>query len=194
MAQDNHTWYTVTVETVTIQIGAIESIVWIAVTVLGLGFAWGTLKNDIKNIKESINDFKKSIREHDQDIATIKGRLIADSHSPRQLNEFGRKVLNESGIKEIIESKKDSLREEVQQKHPTNPYDAERMIEQVVNEIPRAHPELLESIKTGAFNTGVDVDLVLLAGSLHLRNLIFKDLGFELDELDAQHTATRDAQ
>ncbi|OJI06526.1 hypothetical protein BK004_03220 [bacterium CG10_46_32] len=171
-------------ETITIQIGAIESIVWITVTVLGLGFAWGTLKNDVKNIKESIGEFKKSIREHDQDIATIKGRLIADSHSPRQLNEFGRKVLAGSGIKEIIENKKDALAEKVRKKNPTNPYDAERAIEQAVSEIPESEPELLDAIKTGAFNTGVDVDLVLLAGSLHLRNLIFKDLGFELEELD----------
>ena len=66
------------------------------------------------------------------DVSEMKPKLdilwrdkIAPSSSPRQLNERGTDILNTSGIKEVVDQKKDLLLKLVKEKNPTNPYDAE---------------------------------------------------------------------
>ena len=125
------------------------------------------------------------------DVSDIKPKVdilwkdkIAPSFSPRQLNEQGNNILRASGIKEIIDTKKDDLLKLVKAKKVSNPYDAEESIGAVMLELPRYYPDIIDKIKLGAFNTGANMDTVLFAGSIYLRNLIFKDLGFSLDDLD----------
>ena len=43
---------------------------------------------------------------------------------------------------------------------------------------------LVEKLKTGAFNTGSSIGDVLLVGGIYLRDIIFGDLGFKIDDLD----------
>lgn len=108
----------------------------------------------------------------------------APALSPRQLNDRGDNILNESGIKEIIESKKQKLFEAVKVVNPTNAYDAEQAISAVVEKLPELCPEVVDQLKEGAFRVGQNVDTVLFVGSIYLRNLIFSDLGFSLTDLD----------
>ena len=109
---------------------------------------------------------------------------LAPARSPRQLNERGNKILEESGIKKIIDEKKDDLLKMIKEKNPASAYDAEMVIATVMEELPKHYPDLIEHLKQGAFYVGADLDAVLFVGSIYLRNLIFKDLGFGLDDLD----------
>ena len=112
----------------------------------------------------------------------IKG--YGASGDSRQLNDLGNKILNESGIKEIVEGKKADLLTKVKALNPTNAYDAEQAALDVVREIPKHYPEIVEALKTGAFKVGQGTETVLLVGGFHLRDLIFPDLGFSLTDLD----------
>lgn len=109
---------------------------------------------------------------------------IAPAHSPRQLNEYGKKILTESGIKEIIEEKKDTLLPLVRERGVQNAYDAEQSVLSTVEKLPEHCPDVVDRLKTGAFKTGASLDTVLLVGGLHLRNLIFPSLGFSLDDIE----------
>lgn len=132
------------------------------------------------------------------DVADIKPKVyvlwadkFAPSYSPRQLNERGENVLNESGIKQIIDEKKVDLLKIIKEKNPQTAYDAEVCISKVTKEIPNLYPDTLLALKEGAFRAGVNVDTVLLVGYVYLRNIIFPDLGFSVgdvpeDEVDKE--------
>lgn len=104
----------------------------------------------------------------------------APARSPRQLNERGTAIFIESGIKEIIDQKKDELLAAVKKKHPTNPYDADILVWKVMSTLPSRYPDIVERLKDGAFKTGVDINTVLFVGSIYLRDQIFPDLGFSV--------------
>ena len=109
---------------------------------------------------------------------------IAPALLPRQLNERGENILNESGIKVLIDEKKDDLLQLIKNKNISNPYDAESSINEIMLNLLKYYPNMTDKIKNGAFSMGVDIDTVLYAGSIYLRNLIFKDLGFSIEDLD----------
>ena len=43
---------------------------------------------------------------------------------------------------------------------------------------------MTDQLKQGAFKVGQSIDTVLFIGGLHLRDLIFPELGFSLTDLD----------
>ncbi|MDP3988727.1 MAG: hypothetical protein Q8P93_00605 [bacterium] len=159
-----------------------------------------TLHTQIIRVGERNNSLDRSLARVEQGLAfvdllrerfkAIESRMevfwrdrYAMSHSPRQLNEYGEVVLAESGIKEYIDEHYDELSELIEDADPQNPYDAEQLIVEAVRALPKEHPELLNDVKKGAFKTGADVDGVLYVGALYLRNNLFTELGFSLDEL-----------
>jgi hypothetical protein len=92
--------------------------------------------------------------------------------------------LSKSGIKKIIDEKKESLLKLVKDKQTTNAYDAEIAIYSVMMELPNHCPDVIDRLKQGAFLSGVDINTVLFVGSIYFRNLIFPDLGLSLEDLD----------
>jgi hypothetical protein len=136
----------------------------------------GTLEGDVKNMRDRFVVVEDRVK-------TLWKDEFAPSDSPRQLNARGQNVLSGSGIKEVVDEKKDSLLAWVKEKNASNPYDAEQCTLQAVNEL-KNDPVLVEKLKRGAFSVGADIDSVLLVGGIYLRDLIFPELGFSLDDLD----------
>jgi hypothetical protein len=175
-----------------IEIGTIQAILGIVVFIFVAGAAWGTLKNSLsainKLLTENIAPDLKDVRERfmvvEDRVDTLWKDKYAPSHSPRQLNERGTKVLNESGIKEVVEKKKGKLLQIIKGKDISNPYDAEKAVLETVAELPTHCPEVMNGLKDGAFKVGADLDAVFLVGGIHLRNLIFPELDFKIDDLD----------
>lgn len=125
------------------------------------------------------------------DVADMKPKVdilwkdkIAPALSPRQLNERGETILDQSGIKEIIDEKLIYLRDLIKSKKTENPYDAEMVITEITSKIPEYCPESVDKLKEGAFKVGTDIGTVLFVGSIYLRNKIFPDLNFKLEDLD----------
>lgn len=120
----------------------------------------------------------------DRHISKFLLDAFAPAHSPRQLNDRGLKVLTDSGIQPVIDSLRSELLDKLKSLDLKNPYDAEKAILDLTQNIPELHPELLDSLKTGSFNTGTDINSLLFVGGIYLRNLVFKDLGFSIESLD----------
>jgi hypothetical protein len=144
----------------------------------------------LDTVEKQVSDIYERFIRVEERVNTMWGRNVATSNSPRQLNEYGKKVLKESGIKEIIDEKKDTLLPLVQAKGAKNAYDAEQAVLSVVEKLPEHCPDVVDRLKTGAFNAGATLDTVFLVGGLYLRDLIFPALGFSLDSIDT-HTQTQ---
>jgi len=140
------------------------------------------MQRDLKDIKPKVDDMfpKVDILWRDR---------ITPSRSPRRLNARGNAILNGSGIKAIIDAKKAQLLQLVRTKNVSNAYDAENTILEVVKELPLHYPDIISDLKNGAFRVGASIDEVLLVGGIYLRDIIFSDLGFSLDNVDRPGTS-----
>lgn len=156
-----------------------EQISLTAITILIaiIGYFLNRILSKTESIGIDVSDMKPKLEILWQD-------KLAPSHSPRQLNDRGRDILNKSGIKEIVDEKKAKLLELIQEKKAKNPYDAEKAIEEVMYKLPEYCPDVLDKLKNGAFITGIDINSVLFVGSIYLRNEIFPTLGFSVTDLD----------
>lgn len=138
----------------------------------------------LDGVKDRIEDIYERFIKVEERVNTLWKDGVAPAHSPRQLNDIGKKILNESGIKEIIDAKKYHLLERVRALAPTNAYDAEQATLNVVSEIVKHCPDVVPKLKDGAFRVGQGTETVLLVGGFYLRDLIFPELGYSLTELD----------
>lgn len=137
-----------------------------------------------KKIFDNTDSISKDVSDMKPKVEILWLDKIAPAHSPRQLNERGNKILNKSGIKEIVDEKKSILLDLVKAKNTKNPYDTEIAIGEIMNQLPIHCPDVVDKLKNGAFKTGSDIGSVLYVGSVYLRNQIFGDLGFSLTDLD----------
>ncbi len=143
---------------------------------------WDTVQKTIDNIYERFIKVEERVN-------TLWKDEVAPAHSPRQLNDIGKKILDESGIKDIIDENKARLLSEVKALNPTNAYDAEQATINVVSELPKYCPDVIPRLKDGAFRVGQGTETVLLVGGFYLRDMIFGDLGFSLTDLDKRKTS-----
>lgn len=187
-------------ETTVIQIGLMQSIIGIVAVIATIGIAWGKMQAFSEYFKTSLDEVKSDLKDlRERFIVTeertknlwdrfsvVEDRVkiaseekILPANSPRQLNEKAYKILNGSGIKEIIEQRQGEWLELVRAQHFTNPYDAQEFIVKTVEQL-RNDPIVLEKIKPGAYIVGTDIGTILLVAGFYLRDLIFPELGFPL--------------
>ena len=136
------------------------------------------MQGDIKNLKVDLKDVRGKVDDMSPKLDILWKDKLASAHSRRRLNAYGEKVLKESGVKEIIDEKKKELFILIKARGAKNIYDAEQDILSVVKQLPERYPDIVDKLKTGAFNTGADLDIVLFTGGIYLRDLILPDLGF----------------
>lgn len=137
-----------------------------------------------EHILKDLDDIRPKVSEMSPKVDILWKDKLAPSHSPRQLNDRGKSVLNDSGIKEIIDEKKERLVTLVKAKNSTTAYDAEQTILNVVKELQQHCPDIIDRLKDGAFKVGADIPTLLFVGGIYLRDQIFTDLGFSLVDLD----------
>lgn len=184
-------------ESTILQINSFEAFFGIGSILITIGIAWGKLQVSLKQVQKTLEtEIKPELKELRTNLIDLRERYIVAeervdilwknrlgiAHSPRQLNAQGNKILENSGIKEIIDNKKDYLLALVKQENPATPYDAEKITEKIVMKLLTYFPSLETELKNGAFGVGADISEVLYVGSLYLRDEIFPDLGFNLEE------------
>ena len=185
-------------EHIQITIGTLQGILALAGIVLGIGITFGILKNSVDTIVKKIDNLiEPDLRDMRERFGGIESKVdtlwkdrYAPASSPRQLNEQGQEILQKSGIKEMIDGKKEELTNLVKQKNPQNAYDAEKAILATMQEFSEHYPALIDQLKNGAFQAGADIDGVLFVGGIYLRELIFPVLGFSPGDIDNDERAT----
>ncbi|MGC8624511.1 MAG: hypothetical protein ACP5VQ_04535 [Phycisphaerae bacterium] len=147
------------------------------------------LKLKLDAVEKKVDGIFERFIKVEERVNTLWKDDVAPSHSPRQLNERGLNILNQSGIKQIIEARKQTLLNAVKALNPTNAYDAEQAALDVVSDLPKHCPDVIPQLKDGAFKAGQGIETVLLVGGFYLRDLIFPELGFSTTDLDKPKTA-----
>ena len=128
----------------------------------------------------------------DQDISKIKPKVeilweinFAKGHSPLTLNEKGEEILNQSGIKELVDDSLLELTKNIESKKPVNAYQVQETAKEIISNL-KNDQNILLKLQTGAFDTGVDVDSVLFVGSIYLRDLVLPKFNCKLEDVDTQ--------
>ncbi len=153
-------------------------------TILGTAIYIGRKLQVLDDVEKTVKSIYERFIKVETQVDTLWKDKVAPSSSPRHLNDYGERILNESGIKEIIEEKREKLLGLIKEEGATNAYDAERITLSVVDNLPTHCPDIVDRLKAGAFKTGASLATVLLVGGIYLRDLIFSELGFSLEEID----------
>jgi hypothetical protein len=116
---------------------------------------------------------------------SIQNRL-SEAHSPRQLNDAGKKVLNDSGINTVVDDKFEYIVNKVKSKNPENAYQAEQAILDAVEHL-IDDPAIKDAVENGAFQSGQPIAAVLYVGGLYIRDRVLETIGFEIKDIDTHN-------
>ncbi|MCB9805652.1 hypothetical protein H6775_00665 [Candidatus Nomurabacteria bacterium] len=134
-------------------------------------------------ILEDLEDVRKNFSVVKSRVDDLWADRTAPAKSPRQLNERGLAILEESKIDQILNKKIDVIEKDVKDKNPQTAYDAEREITESILALETLCPDITERLKDGAFKSGEDIETVLFVGAISVRDQLLKNLGFNSKEL-----------
>lgn len=131
-----------------------------------------------------------SINEINTGISYLRGAMsqiltqdFTKTQSPKSLNEKGTKIVKDSGVDSIVEQHFDYILERVRTKGPTNAYQAQEAIVEVVKSL-ATREDLKEDLEMGSFRSGYEIDIVLYVGAYYIRDRILESLGLVPDDID----------
>lgn len=143
-----------------------------------------TVEDSAGAIKTELQATRKELTERIDSLINLSiQKGLSESHSPRQLNEEGRRVLRDSGIDTIVDEKFDEIVKKVEDKAPENAYQAEQAVLDVVESLIE-EAAIKDAVENGAFQSGYPIAGVLFTGGLYIRDRVLKELGFTASEID----------
>ena len=132
--------------------------------------------DSIDSIRNDVSDMKPKIK-------ILWEREFGAGASPLVLNERGKRIFSESGIKELVDARLGQLMEKLEERNPQNAYQVQECATKVMRLLVE-DLNTLSRLQDGAFKTGVDVDTVLFVGGLYLRDLALPKYHFKLADVD----------
>ena len=118
------------------------------------------------------------------DVAAMKPKVtilwekaFANGKSPLTLNDVGKKILIEHGVKDIVDEESVLLLGVLKGFHSQNAYQVQENAKEAIKILIK-DPAMLLRLEDTAFRGGVDVAAVLFIGSLYLRDLALAKPGF----------------
>lgn len=150
------------------------------------GSITGVTKQKLKNLEDDNKDLKSQVRElRDKTIAcetVLKERgPVVQSNSPVSLTERGKKLLEESGGKSYIDSKKTDLIKKVRDNNPKSAYDVQEYAKKVIAECSTSQDFV--PLKNYIYLQGEPLENLVATMGVYLRDLALPGLGFKIDEL-----------
>ena len=158
-------------------------------TAIGVFFRLKTVERSIdKDIKPELKSLRKKIDSSAADLSSRVDRMhttlislkldqsgTVEGNSPRALTPKGERILNESGIKTVVEGKLGDIISAVKSRKPENEYRIEQYVIEYVRELAK-DPNLKEQIEEGAFTSGTTVDVELFVGAIYIRDQVIAAL------------------
>lgn len=148
----------------------------------------GELVKADKRLEDKADSIDSKVDKIDGRVANIEGRMgigYATSSSPIRLTSKGEELLSLCGAKEIVdkeENKKRIIDKILADPKPTNAYDAQEKVKQIIKEM--ANDPIFVPLKNYAFQKGIDLDVILNIISIYFRDFALEKLGFKTEDLD----------
>ncbi len=99
-------------------------------------------------------------------------RSIYKDQSPLSLTDFGEELVNDSGLREVFDEVKDDLAEMLQEMEPTSQYDVQEKARALMDSLAGYEP--FKRVEKYAFDHGKDLNQILRAGAILLRDYYFE--------------------
>lgn len=139
--------------------------------------------NKVSYIETSLEWVKEQIDDVSNQIFTLWEERVTKAHSPIQLNQKGKEILEKSGIKDFVDNALPQFLDEIKEKKPQNAYQVQVFSREVIFRA-KLNPEILNKLQVGAFSVGADLDTLLIVGAIYLRDLVLPKLGLKFEDLD----------
>ena len=145
-------------------------------------YRWGSMNKEVDGIKKDVDkiaDMEKemsALKEFKTDAQKFIDSKLYSDKSPLSLTEFGKKLVQESGLDKILEDD-DVMKqviEEVKKMEPQTKYDVQEMARSVMDNLTNYKPFM--HIKEYAFENGKDFQQILRAGAILVRDYYIKNV------------------
>lgn len=130
-----------------------------------------------EKLEETVNNLRVTVAEMLVRLDILWRRHIANSNSPIALNESGLRALEKSNIGAFANDHYTEILSRVRAIKPDNAYEAQEALISVVNQYKRMD-EYRSMIQQAAYFSGYDIDPLLFAAALSIRDRVIEDLGF----------------
>jgi hypothetical protein len=125
--------------------------------------------DDLENVRKKFSIVESKVDD-------LWADRIAPARSPRMLNEKGSHIVEKSDIIAILEAKESAILAIISKKQPQTAYDAEREIISTILDFETLFPESIPALKKGAYASGEDIEAVLYAGAIAIRDRFLEKL------------------
>jgi hypothetical protein len=129
-------------------------------------------------LQQHIKEIERDIRGISERVSTMEGKLSGTlvSSSPVRLTDLGNQLLNESGMKAIIEFHRTDLLEKMRDNYLPTAYDVQRFAKELVFDDLEFSESEENRLKEYAFSKGVSLQAIKDAGAIYLRDIALKEL------------------
>ncbi len=161
---------------------------WIAIFGIGIPviigcivliFQAGGVYNMVKEMKPNV----AKIPMIEAKVNELWKRKVTDSNSPSVLNEYGKKILSESKIDDIISPYYDEIFKSVQSTQLSNAFQIQQLLIGTVYEYENK-TEIKDKLEKAAFYAGTDISTILFVWTIFIRDRVISELGFDSNEID----------
>ena len=133
-----------------------------------------------KYIALEFKEFKRELRNLSDKISKTG---TVSSESPKQLNSVGREVAKTINADSMLDKYYNDLKKEVDESKPENEYDIHQASENAAfNIYERLSHDEKNIIKKAAYNSGVEIQGVLMVIAIMLRDKLLKESGIEISK------------
>jgi len=150
----------------------------------------GEMGKDIDNIKDDIKEIKPDLKDVRERVAKIESRLspVTSGASPVSLTDLGKRILEESGIKNFVDERKDDLLTQLKKERTgqlTSAYDIQEWCFKTFDKLSQ-QPELPKTLKEYAFQKGVSLSDIFRVGAIYFRDIAIKEFGLKIEDLNSR--------
>jgi len=143
-------------------------------------------KEDIKELKKDVHGVQMKLTEVSTKLEERTGNSeakVLTRNSPLALNDYGEKILKDSGGDSFVITNLDDLVSKVKAMNPKSAYDVQENSREVVRSI--SNEQRFIPIKDYAYKEGIDLNLLIVVMGVYLRDLALPKLGFKPEDIDA---------
>lgn len=135
------------------------------------------LEKDVDKMAVKVDALRSDTDKSMASIASLEKSIdkltdVAQSHSPIQLTEKGKRLIRESGFNDIFENTKDELVRDLEKLSPRSQYDVQEKARMMLSSM--LDDARFRQVEDWAYRNGEDFAQIMRAGSIKLRDYFFE--------------------
>lgn len=136
------------------------------------------LNREMRNLDKRVTN---DVRGLDVRLSGVEGRLssVTRTGSPVELSDIGQAAVSGSGLDRIIDEQQPELMAKLKERKASSAYDIQEASRQLVEEMAFT-PEQEQRLKAFAFQQGLTLNEMYIAGAVYLRDIALKELGISV--------------